>query len=64
MILSAAPRRARDWDDALGLLEVNPELDVALVRARLSLIAARGYARGQDLLAKLDKLLGEIQSTP
>lgn len=56
--------RPRDWDDAKGLVEENPALDFALVRERLRLITARGYARKQDLLAKLDKLLGEIQSSP
>ena len=63
-ILSAAPRRQRDWDDARGLVEINPDLDLVLVRERLRLITTRGYARKQDLLAKLDKLLDEIQSMP
>lgn len=56
-LLAAREGRARDWDDALGLLQVNPRLDLALVRQRLALIAARGFARNEDLPAKLDKLL-------
>lgn len=63
-ILSAAPRRQRDWDDARGLLEVNPDLDRTLVRERLALITSRGYARKEDLLAKLDKLLDELKVDP
>ena len=56
-LLAAREGRARDWDDALGLLQVNPRLDLALVRQRLGLIAARGFARNEDLPAKLDELL-------
>jgi hypothetical protein len=56
-LLAAREGRARDWDDALGLLQVNPRLDLALVRQRLALIAGRGFARDEDLPAKLDELL-------
>ena len=41
-LLTAREGRARDWDDALGLLHVNPRLDLALVSQRLALIASRG----------------------
>lgn len=30
-VLAAREGRARDWDDALGLLQINPGLDLALV---------------------------------
>ena len=56
-LLAAREGRARDWDDALGLLQVNPRLDLALVKQRLALITARGFARNEDLPAKLDDLL-------
>jgi len=56
-LLAARPGRARDWDDAVGLLQMNPDLDLALVRERLGLIAARGYSRNQDLSSKLDAVL-------
>jgi hypothetical protein len=58
-LLAARPGRARDWGDALGLLQTNPDLDLDLVRERLGLIAARGYSRNQDLPSKLDALLSE-----
>ena len=60
-LLSARVGRARDWDDARGLLETNPGLDLGMVRARLGLIESRGYARKQDLLAKLQTLLDDAR---
>jgi hypothetical protein len=54
---AAREGRARDWDDAVGLLQVNPDLDLALVRERLALITGRGFARNEDLPSKLDALL-------
>jgi len=58
-LLAARTGRARDWDDALGLLQVNPRLDLALVRQRSAQIAARGFARNEDLPSKLDTLLAQ-----
>ena len=58
-LLAARTRRARDWDDALGLLQINPRLDLALVRQRIAQIAARGFARNEDLPSKLDTLLAQ-----
>jgi len=58
-LLAARTGRARDWDDALGLLQVNPRLDLALVRQRIAQIAARGFARNEDLPSKLDTLLAQ-----
>jgi hypothetical protein len=62
-LLSARVGRARDWDDARGLLETNPELDLALVRTRLKLILTRGFSRKEDLLTKLERLLSEARSS-
>lgn len=63
-LLSAREGRARDWDDARGLIEENAELDLALVRQRLNLITARGFARKEDLAARLEKLLIELRTAP
>jgi hypothetical protein len=58
-LLAARPGRARDWDDAIGLLQVNPGMDLAMVRDRLALITARGFSRDQDLPSKLEALLAQ-----
>jgi nucleotidyltransferase AbiEii toxin of type IV toxin-antitoxin system len=58
-LLSPRVGRARDLDDARSLVETNPGLDLRLVRARLELITSRGFARRQDLTAKLETLLAE-----
>jgi hypothetical protein len=44
-----------------GILETNPALDPAVVHARLRLITERGFARKQDLLAKLQALVDEVR---
>jgi hypothetical protein len=49
--------RLQDRIDARNLLRVNVDLDLDCVRDNLRLIAARGYARKQDLSAKLTILL-------
>lgn len=59
-VLSSSRRRRKDVEDALGLLRCNPELDLAAVRSNLALIEERGYARQQDLAAKLTDLLAEL----
>jgi hypothetical protein len=56
-VLSMTDERPQDRMDAASLLSVNPELDRAEVRDLLERITARGYARGQDLQAKLDALV-------
>jgi hypothetical protein len=61
-VLSARDGRPRGYEDARSLLLVNPDLDLAIVRERLKLIADRGYARNQDLLAKLGALLLETKA--
>jgi Nucleotidyl transferase AbiEii toxin, Type IV TA system len=57
-VLSMRDARLQDRIDARGLLATGP-VDVAEVRRLLSLIEARGFARGQDLGAKLDALIAE-----
>jgi hypothetical protein len=57
-VLSMRDARLQDRIDARGLLSTGP-IDVGEVRRLLTLIEARGFARGQDLGAKLDTLLGE-----
>jgi hypothetical protein len=56
-VLSMTERRLQDRIDAASLLLVNVGLDMAAVRANLRTIRDRGYARDQDLDAKLEMLL-------
>lgn len=60
-VLSMSDERLQDRIDARNLLRVNADLDLDCVRENLRLVAERGYARRQDLLAKLATLL-EISS--
>lgn len=55
-VLSLRPARLQDRIDAQNLLAIGKP-DLSLVRQRLALITQRGYARDQDLGAKLDALL-------
>lgn len=61
-ILSMTERRLQDKIDALNLVTMNEGVDIAAVRELLGLVMDRGYARGQDLYAKLDALLAEIRA--
>ena len=56
-VLSMTDERLQDRIDARNLLRVNVDLDLDCVRDNLRLIAERGYARKQDLAAKLTTLL-------
>ena len=56
-VLSMTDERLQDRIDARNLLRVNVELDLDCVRENLRLIAERGYARKQDLSAKLRTVL-------
>jgi hypothetical protein len=56
-VLSMTDERLQDRIDARNLLRVNVDLDLDCVRDNLRLIAERGYARKQDLSAKLTTLL-------
>jgi Nucleotidyl transferase AbiEii toxin, Type IV TA system len=60
-LLAARVGRTQDWNDARVLIETNPGLDLAIVRSRLRLITERGFARKQDLPAKLQALLEELR---
>ena len=60
-ILSMRDARLQDRIDARGLLATGP-VDLAETRRLLSLIEGRGFARGQDLGAKLDALIAEPRS--
>jgi predicted nucleotidyltransferase len=50
--------RPQDWDDIRALLRVAGAEEVRLARAALDLIRQRGYARGKDLVAELEELIG------
>jgi hypothetical protein len=56
-VLSMSDDRLQDRIDARNLLRINADLDLDCVRENLRLVAERGYARKQDLLAKLATLL-------
>jgi hypothetical protein len=56
-VLSMTDQRLQDRLDARHLLKYNPDLDIAVARSNLELIAARGFARGQDLQQKLQALV-------
>ncbi len=55
-IRSITDRRPQDRIDAASLRELN-DIDLTVVRDLLALIEQRGYARGEDLGAKLDGIL-------
>lgn len=60
-LLSMTERRLQDRLDAIRILEVDDRVNLDEVRANLDLITARGYHRSQDLQAKLDQLLRDLQ---
>jgi len=60
-VLSMTEHRLQDRLDATNLLLTNPTLALGEVRALLSLIAQRGFDRGQDLEHKLAVLLEEVR---
>ncbi len=59
-LLSVKPQRPLDQVDLESLIAINPSLDFERVRALLRAITDRGYARDQDLFAKLDSLLRKV----
>jgi hypothetical protein len=59
-VLSMTDLRLQDRIDAQRLLQFTPELDLSLVREHLARITARGYAREQDLEAKLALVLQDV----
>jgi hypothetical protein len=44
-----------------NLVAINPGLDLGAVRELLARITERGFARGQDLGAKLDAILATLR---
>ena len=56
-VLSMSDERLQDRIDARNLLRMSINLDLECVRDNLRLITTRGYARKQDLNAKLAELL-------
>jgi hypothetical protein len=56
-VLSMSDERLQDRIDARNIVRVNSDMDLACVRDNLQLIDERGYARRQDLAAKLAELL-------
>lgn len=59
-VLSMTDTRLQDRIDAQRLLQFTPKLDVGRVREHLAGITARGYARNQDLEAKLALVLRDV----
>jgi len=60
-VLSMTDVRPQDRADALGLLWVNSQMDLGVVRGRLQLITDRGYNREQALAEKLARLVREAE---
>lgn len=61
-ILSMTEKRPQDRMDAIGLILVNEQLDLNVVRDDLRLITERGFHRDQDLFAKLSALLDDARA--
>jgi len=59
-VLSMTDTRLQDRIDAQHLLQFTPSLDISRVREHLARITHRGYAREQDLEAKLAVVLHDV----
>lgn len=59
-VLSMTDTRLQDRIDAQHLLQFTPNLDISRVRKHLARITGRGYAREQDLEAKLAIVLHDV----
>ena len=59
-VLSMTDTRLQDRIDAQYLLQFTPKLDITSVREHLARITSRGYAREQDLEAKLTMVLNDV----
>jgi hypothetical protein len=55
-LLSVSESRPQDQVDLVGLMGVATAADLADAKAAIRLIAVRGYARGRNLEAALEKL--------
>ncbi|MEP7050832.1 MAG: nucleotidyl transferase AbiEii/AbiGii toxin family protein, partial [Pseudomonadota bacterium] len=62
-VLSMTDTRLQDRIDAQHLLQFTPNLDLSRVRQHLARITDRGYAREQDLEAKLKVVLRDVRYT-
>jgi hypothetical protein len=60
-LLASAKARPQDEQDFIRLIEFNPDLDEAALRANIDLITARGYSRGDDLPRKLEACLARAR---
>lgn len=56
-VLAAAPNRPQDEGDLAALLRVATSSDIAQARTAVALIDERGFARGKDLIAEIDRRL-------
>ena len=59
-VLSMTDTRLQDRIDAQHLLQFTPKLDITRVHEHLARITSRGYAREQDLEAKLAMVLNDV----
>jgi hypothetical protein len=59
-VLSMTDSRLQDRIDAQHLLQFTPKIDISRVREHLARITDRGYAREQDLEAKLAVVLRDV----
>ena len=56
-VLAERDNREHDIPDLARLIEVADEAEMARARSALAAIQSRGFARGKDLLPRLDELL-------
>jgi DNA-binding IclR family transcriptional regulator len=59
-VLSMTDTRLQDRIDAQRLLQFTPNLDIGRVREHLARTTDRGYAREQNLEAKLASVLKDV----
>jgi hypothetical protein len=59
-VLASTSARPRDAGDIRAMVLANPTFDEARVKAYLTLVEQRGYARGQRLLPKWRKLRKQL----
>ena len=61
-VLALSDKRPQDGIDLDGLLRTNPSVALERVRELLDLVTARGFARSQDLRAKLEAVLVKMSA--
>jgi Nucleotidyl transferase AbiEii toxin, Type IV TA system len=62
--LSVSTKRPRDLEDIRAMVRESADLDEGLVRRLLATIERRGYARGQNLIEKWDRLRVDLGDEP